>query len=144
MKAKFRYKRNVYKRILRGNAKINVEDYIFLTIHNVKAEEKLGGHLEGLFHVVHRTTRSYIIQLGEVVERANSDIDNRYRVNSDLIGWAPAPTVTEAVKISRSMEVNPEGMANSNCSGEDWLVNEVMDHRRSEDDVEFKVDWKGD
>lgn len=99
-----------------------------------KGTDKLDGHTEGPFLVLDRTTRTSVIQL-DLVER----------VHSDRVGRAPAPTTTEALlENDGNMEATTEDLNKKNHSGENWLVNEVMDHRRSGEAVELKVYWKGD
>lgn len=73
-KAQVDYKPNFYWILRRGNAKIKVGDYNWMDVLDGKAKEKLSGHTDGPFFVLDRTTCTFTIQLGDVAERANSDL----------------------------------------------------------------------
>lgn len=55
------------------------------------------------------------------------------RVNSDRVGWAPAPATPNA-NAQEGLEATSEDLAEKNREGESWLVENVVDHRRTSDD----------
>lgn len=79
-KAQASYKRNLDRRLRRGNAKIKEGYYILLEVQNWKVR-KLSEHTDGPFLVLNRPTLTFVIQRGDVGER----------VNSDLVEWKPTP-----------------------------------------------------
>lgn len=71
--AKINYKRNFYRRLWRGNINIQISDYIYLDVWDRNKKDKLGGHTDGPFLILERTTRTSSIQRGDVWERVNID-----------------------------------------------------------------------
>lgn len=89
----------------------------------------MGGHTEGPFLVLDRTTRMFLVQHSDVVER----------VNSDTVGSAPTPTVREDPRPQEGLEATFENLETNNREEDIWLVKGVSDHGESEDavDVQF-------
>lgn len=63
-----------------------------------KSKNRLGGHTDGPFLVLYRTTHTFVIQLGDVVER----------VNSYLVEWAP--TSDKNATPREALEATPEDL----------------------------------
>lgn len=63
-KAQVWYKKGFDGRMRRGNAEIKVGDRIWMDVQDGKGNTKLGGHTEGPFLVLDRTTRTFVLQRG--------------------------------------------------------------------------------
>lgn len=72
-KAKVNYKSNYDWRLRHVKTKMKVCDYIWLGIQDGKAKFNMGLHTEVPFIVLDHTTRIFVIQLGDVADRLNSD-----------------------------------------------------------------------
>lgn len=110
------YKRNLDRRIRCGEAKITVGDYISEDVQDGKAKT-LGGNHDGPFSVLDRTTHTFVIKLGDVVER----------FNCDRVVLVPTPG-TNAIPRDE-LEANSEELAAKNIEGPSRLVENVVDHR---------------
>lgn len=115
-KSQIIYKRNFGRRLWCGNAKIKVDDYIWLEFEDRKKKNKLDGHRDGNVLVLDRTTRNFGIQQSYVVDRVNS-----YRV-----GWAPA--LHKTVTPRDALETTPEKIPAKNREGTSRLLKDVVDH----------------
>lgn len=66
-KAQVQYKKGFDFRIRRGNADIKFGNWVWLVVQYGKGNDKLSGHTEGLFQILHRTTQTFVPQLGDLV-----------------------------------------------------------------------------
>lgn len=71
-KAPVRYKKRLDQRLNHGKAKVTVGDYLWLDTQGEKIKDKIGGHTEGPFLILYRTTRTFLIQRDDHVELVNS------------------------------------------------------------------------
>lgn len=110
--AQLTYKKDFDRRLRRANANIKVGEHVWLDVEDGMAKENLGLYTEGTLPVLDRKKRAFVIQHSDVVKR----------VNSDHVGWAPAPTATEAPYARRQLEDTHEYLARNNRGGNfGWL-----------------------
>lgn len=88
-----------------------------------KKKVTCGGHTKGPLPVVKTTTRKLAIQR----------VDLFVRENSDCVGWAPTPRVSETSRPQNELGAPKEDTERNKRTGDSWMVKNVTEHRRSKD-----------
>lgn len=99
-KAQVRYKKGFHHSMRSGNADINVGNRVSLDVQDGKEKGKLGGHAERQFRVLERSTQTFVLQCGDLVET----------MNSDIVEWEAAPEGIDANSQVEELEATPEGL----------------------------------
>ena len=135
-KAQARYKRDFDRRVRRVTHRPKVGSHVYLDpFDGTKKRSKLQHTVEGPYKVLEIDNRTIVIQRGEVVER----------VSADRTTPAPQPNTAVADADKQEREASASYMASNNREGETWLVDKLIDHRKSgKGRYEFQVRWVGD
>ena len=131
-----RYKRDFDKHVDSRDLGLRVGDYVYIDpkgarLPNTEKRNKLQHNLLGPFKVLRLTERNVTIQRNDAVET----------MNIDRVVYSPPPDVQ---RVHHEHDATPEDLNEKNLAGETWLVERILNHRKTNNKYEFLIKWEND